>query len=146
MSFLKPISDGLTSFDITFCYCPGKCAQFTKLVKPYRKLPIDGRVLCIVTRLNSHVATYKLMNHFGQPHSRLSREISILNAKPRSTHRLSSTLSRILFGVSASFLNRSECPIVDDMVYDEQFQEFCANCQEDTRRFFNLSFSAIKTR
>ena len=83
------------------------------------------------------------MNHFGQPHSRLSRDVSILNAKTPHTHWLSSTLSRILFGVPASFVDRLERLVVNDMVYDKQFQEFCANCQEDTRMFINISLGAL---
>jgi len=73
----------------------------------------------------------------------LSRDQSILNAEPSRTHWLSSTLSRILFGVPASFVDKFERLYLDTMVYTKEFREFFANCQEDRRLFINLSFGTM---
>ena len=62
---------------------------------------------------------------------------------PAQTYWLSSALSRILFGVPASFVDRFERVYLDTMVYAKDFQEFFANCQEDRRMFINLSFCAM---
>ena len=52
-------------------------------------------------------------------------------------------MSRILFGVPASFVDKFERLYLDTMVYTKDFREFFANCQEDRRLFINLSFGAI---
>lgn len=90
-----------------------------------------------------YVASYKHLNHFGQPHCRLSRDQSIIDAEPSRTHWLSSTLSRTLFGVPASFVDRFERLFLDGMVYTKDFREFFENCQEERRLFVNLSFGAM---
>ena len=63
--------------------------------------------------------------------------------EPPRTYRLSSILSRILFGVPASFVDRFERLYLDTIVYTKDFQEFFANCQEDRRMIINLSFGAM---
>ena len=93
--------------------------------------------------MHCRVASHKFLNHFGQLHCRLSRDQSILDAEPSSTYWLSSTLSRILFGVPASFVDRFERLYLDTMVYTKDFQEFFKNCQEDRRLLINLSFGAM---
>jgi hypothetical protein len=52
-------------------------------------------------------------------------------------------LSRILFGVPASFVDKFEGLYLDTMVYTKNFREFFASCQEDRRLFINLSFCAM---
>jgi len=52
-------------------------------------------------------------------------------------------LSRLLFGVPASFVDKFERLYLDTMVYTKDFREFFANCQEDRRLFINLSFGSI---
>ena len=73
----------------------------------------------------------------------MSRDQSIIDSEPSRTHWLSSILSRILFGVPASFVSKFERLYLDTMVYTKDFREFFANCQEDRRLFINLSFGAI---
>lgn len=135
--------DALTSDVSTFPYSAEESARFIKLLKPYRGKQIDGHVLCIVARLNSFIASYKHLNHFGQLHCRLSRDQSIIDAEPSRTHWLSSALSRTLFGVPASFVDRFERLFLDGMVYTKDFREFFENCQEERRLFVNLSFGAM---
>lgn len=89
------------------------------------------------------IGSHKSLNHFGQAHCRLSRDQSILDAEPSRTYWLSSSLSRILFGVPASFVDRFERLYLDTMVYTTDFREFFGTCQEDRRLFINLSFGAI---
>jgi len=73
----------------------------------------------------------------------LSRDQSILDLEPSRTHWLSSILSRILFGVPASFVDKFENLYLDTMVYTKDLREFFSNCQEDRRLFINLSFGAM---
>jgi len=135
--------DALTSNVSTFPYSAEESARFTKLIRPYQGKDMDAHIICVLARLNSFIASHKFLNHFGQAHCRLSRDQSILDSEPSRTHFLSSTLSRILFGVPASFVDRFERLYLDTMVYTKDFREFFANCQEDRRLFINLSFGAI---
>lgn len=96
----------------------------------------------MVPDLVCYTASHKFLNHFGQAHCRLSRDQSILNAEPSRPNWLSSILSRFLFGVPASFVDRFERLYLDTMVYTKDFREFFENCQEDRRLFINLSFGA----
>jgi len=73
----------------------------------------------------------------------LSRDQSILDSEPSRAYWLSSTLSRILFGVPASFVDKFENLYLDTMVYTKDFREFFANCQDDRRLYINLSFGAM---
>lgn len=97
----------------------------------------------MVPDLVCRIASHKFLNHFGLPHCRLSRDQSILDVEPSRTYWLSSILSRILFGVPASFVDRFERLFLDTMVYTKDFREFFANCQEDRRLSINLSFGAM---
>jgi len=135
--------DALTSTVSTFPYSAEESARFAKLIKPYQGKEMDGHIICVVARLNSFIASHKFLNHFGQPHCRLSRDQSILDTEPSRTYWLSSILSRFLFGVPASFVDRFERLYLDTMVYTKDFREFFANCQEDRRLVINLSFGAV---
>ena len=61
--FLKQMPDALTSKDSTFPYSAEESARFTKLIKPYRSMPMDGRIICVVARLNSFIGAFA---HFRQ--------------------------------------------------------------------------------
>jgi len=135
--------DALTSNVSTFPYSAEESARFAKLIKPYQGKQVDGLIICVIARLNSFIASHKFLNHFGQSHCRLSRDQSILDSEPSRTHWLSSILSRILFGVPASFVDKLERLFLDTMVYTKDFREFFSNCQEDRRLFINLSFGAM---
>jgi len=52
-------------------------------------------------------------------------------------------MSRILFGVPASFVDKFERLYLDTMVYTNDFREFFTNCQEERRMFINLSFGGM---
>jgi hypothetical protein len=135
--------DALTSTVSTFPYSAEESARFTKLIKPYQGKEIDGHIICVIARLNSFIASHKSINHFGQAHCRLSRDQSILDLEPSHTHWMSSALSRLLFGVPASFVDKFERLYLDTMVYTKDFREFFASCQEDRRLFINLSFGSV---
>jgi hypothetical protein len=134
--------DALTSSVSTFPYSAEECARFAKLIRPYQGKEIDGHIICVIARLSSFIASHKFLNHFGQAHCRLSRDQSIIDAEPSQSHWLSSILSRLLFGVPASFVDKFERLYLDTMVYTKDFREFFKNCQEDRRLFINLSFGA----
>lgn len=54
-SFLKQISDALTSNVSTFPYSAQESAQFSKLIRPYQGKEVDGHVICVIARLNSFI-------------------------------------------------------------------------------------------
>lgn len=56
--FLKRISDALTSNVSTFPYSAEESARFMKLIKPYRGKSLDGRLICVVARLNSFIGAF----------------------------------------------------------------------------------------
>jgi len=128
---------------LTFPYSAEESARFAKLIRPYQGKQAGGHITCVVARLNSYIASHKFLNHFGQAHCRLSRDQSILDSEPSRTHWLSSTLSRILFGVPASFVDKFERLFLDTMVYTKDIRDFFAACQEDRRLFINLSFGTM---
>lgn len=56
--FFENISDVLTSKNPLVPFSAEKCAQFIKLIKPYRKEPVDGNIIYIIARLNGFMGAF----------------------------------------------------------------------------------------
>jgi hypothetical protein len=114
----------------TFEHSREDCETYLRLLPTSKAHIHDGRQICLVARLLSTVARNRFNTHYGEQHSRLSRDQSIIEALPSGESRLLSMLS---FRASEDFLARLNNVFVDRLVYVTEWRSFVSYCQADWR-------------
>ncbi|KAK7039523.1 hypothetical protein R3P38DRAFT_481108 [Favolaschia claudopus] len=133
----------MTSRVSTFPYSKQECEAFVSLLKDSRERFMDGNIICTVARLWGLVCRNRLVTHYGQEHSRLSRDQAVL-FDPETKHQWVSTIaSRISFNTSNRYLTQLEDVFVDHLVYVKQWESMVTGCLQDWRVASHGAFLAL---
>ncbi|KAJ7741399.1 hypothetical protein DFH07DRAFT_56083 [Mycena maculata] len=141
--FTHAICDQMTSRVSTFPYSKQECEAFVSLLKSSRDHVADGNITCTVARLWSLVCRNRYLTHYGQEHSRLSRDQAILYS-PETKHTWVSTVaSRLSFKTSDRYLAQLDDVFVDHLVYTDQWKSLVTGCLRDWRGASNGAFLGL---
>jgi hypothetical protein len=124
----------LTSNVSTFIHAREECEAYLRLLAIAKEHIHDGRQTCLVARLFSSVAQNKVNVHYGEEHSRLSRDQSICNEDIVPSDQ-SGLLSAVTFGASKDYTSRMNSLFVDRLVYVTEWQSFLRDCQVDWKHY-----------
>ncbi|KAJ7512641.1 hypothetical protein B0H11DRAFT_1946634 [Mycena galericulata] len=128
------ICDQMTSRVSTFPYSKQECEAFVSLLKNSRDHVADGNITCTVARLWSLVCRNRYITHYGQEHSRLSRDQAVVYAPETKSPFISAVASRLSFKTSDRYLAKLDDVFVDHLVYTEQWKNMITDCLRDWRR------------
>ncbi|KAJ7485939.1 hypothetical protein FB451DRAFT_1231486 [Mycena latifolia] len=131
--FSHGLCDQMTSRVSTFLYTAQDCKAFLTILQGCRGNMNNGHTTWIIARLWSIIDHNKYITHYGQEHSRLSRDQSIL-FDPTQKHRWISTILAIMtFKASDTHLARLDDVFVDKIVYVDQWERFMGDCLRQWR-------------
>ncbi|KAJ7136840.1 hypothetical protein C8R44DRAFT_767978, partial [Mycena epipterygia] len=132
--FSHGLCDQMTSRVSTFLYTAQDCSAFVTILQGCRGNMANGHTTWIIARLWSVIDHNKYITHYGQEHSRLSRDQSIL-FDPEQKHPWISTLMGYLtFKTFDIYIARLDDVFVDHIVYVDQWSHFMNDCLQDWRR------------
>ncbi|KAJ7785164.1 hypothetical protein DFH07DRAFT_1054549 [Mycena maculata] len=131
--FSHGLCDQMTSRVSTFIYTAQECNSFLTILEGCRGNITNGRTTWIIARLSSIIGHHKYITYYGQEHSRLSRDQSIL-FDPEQKHRwISRVFASLTFKVSDDYVARLDDVFVDRIVYADQWARLMGDCLEQWR-------------
>ncbi|KAJ7081755.1 hypothetical protein C8R44DRAFT_823400 [Mycena epipterygia] len=133
--FSHGLCDQMTSRVSTFLYTAQDCNAFITILQGCRGNMANGHTTWIIgMRLWSVIDHNKYITHYGQEHSRLSRDQSILFDPEQKHPWISILMGYLTFKTSDIYLTRLDDVFVDHIVYVDQWSQFMSDCLQDCRR------------
>jgi hypothetical protein len=126
--FLHALGDNLTSNLSTFPYTTLQCKNFLKLLQSSRDRINEGHVVAYVGRFWSIILYNRYETHYGQEHSRLSRDCSILQDDITEVQWTRPYLSVLSFRTADKYLDTLDGLFVDKFVYGNAWCTFMGTC------------------
>jgi len=131
--FSHGLCDQMTSRVSTFVYTAQDCKVFVNILQGCRDNMNNGHTTWIIARLWSIIDQNKYLTFYGQEHSRLSRNQSILWDPEQKHPWISNITAYLTFKISSIHQARLDDVFVDHMVYADRWAQLVGDCLKQWR-------------
>ncbi|KAJ7662459.1 hypothetical protein B0H17DRAFT_1020131 [Mycena rosella] len=142
--FSHGLCDQMTSRVSTFLYTVRDCKAFVTILQGCRGNMNNGHTTWIIARLWSIIDHNKYITHYGQEHSRLSRDQAILFDPEQKHCWISTIMAALTFKTSDRHLTRLDDVFVDHIVYVDQWERLISDCLREWRRSAYGALSGLR--
>ncbi|PCH35236.1 hypothetical protein WOLCODRAFT_139818 [Wolfiporia cocos MD-104 SS10] len=143
--FIHAQADNMTSAFSTFPYGATECAQYVGLLQAIERREPSSHSICVVARLWALVYNHRYTTHYGEEHSRLSRDQRILDIAEVKRRLPYALLSRMLFNIPNLHLQNLDALYIDQLVYIEQWRKFIRSCRSEWKLYGSWTFALAIT-
>ncbi|KAI0078373.1 hypothetical protein K474DRAFT_1706587 [Panus rudis PR-1116 ss-1] len=143
--FIQAETDQLTSLDSTFPYDAEQCRDFRRLIRECKdsKSPSSPYTRWSIARIWAMIPSHRFMTHYGQAHSRLCRDQSVVDFPVPHEGRVYNMTSRLLFNAPRTFDELLGNLWVDHIAYAPQWRLFMLRCQKEWTMTTAVSFALL---
>ncbi|KAF7335713.1 hypothetical protein MVEN_02226800 [Mycena venus] len=141
--FSHGLCDQMTSRVSTFVYTAQDCKVFVDILRGCKDNMNNGHTTWIIARLWSIIDHNKRLTFYGQEHSRLSRDQSILWDPEQKYPRISTILALLTFKTSGIHQTRLDDVFVDHMVYADRWEQLVGDCLKQWRASASGAFAGL---